>query len=111
MSVEQIYALGGVVLIAMSLALLVGVSHLLRKLLAFNIMASGVFLVIVGLGQNGGDADAVPQALVLTGIVVSFASTALALVLLRRWFTLSGHLSFEEEHEAKAEAADERGEH
>jgi len=95
-SAELPYALGGAVLIAMSLALLVGVSHLLRKLIAFNVLASGVFLVLVALGQGGGDADAVPQALVLTGIVVSFASTALALTLLRRWFSVSGHHSFED---------------
>lgn len=108
MSAEQLYALGGAVLIALSLALLASVSHLLRKLLALNVLASGVFLVLVGLGQ-GGEADALPQALVLTGIVVAFASTALALALLRRWFALSGHTSFDDAE--VSEEGDERSGH
>lgn len=64
--------------------------HLVRRLLAFNIMGSGCFLLLVGLAGDGRAIDPVTQALVLTGIVVAVASTALALVLLRRWFRVSG---------------------
>lgn len=102
MDIELLYALGGLGLIVLSLSVLVADPHLLRKLLAFNVMASGVFLVLVGLGRAGGSPDPVPQALVLTGIVVAFASTALALVLLRRWFLVSGRASLDE-------PGDERG--
>lgn len=101
---DLLYGLCGAGLIGMSLLVLVAVPHLLRKLLAFNVLASGIFLVLVGLGQRGEGANPVPQALVLTGIVVAFASTAVALALLRRWFELTGHVSFEE-----AEDSDERG--
>ena len=64
--------------------------HLLRRILAFNLMGSGVFLVLIGLAQRGGVPDPVPQAMVLTGIVVAVAATALALTLARRLFALTG---------------------
>lgn len=60
----------------------------LRKILAFNVLGAGVFLVfgaIAGRGAASGfSSDPVPQALVLTGIVVAFAATALAVTLLLR---------------------------
>ncbi len=56
-------------------------------------MGSGAFLVLVGLAQRAGMADPVPQAMVLTGIVVSVAATALALALARRLHKLSGDCS------------------
>ena len=53
-------------------------------------MGSGAFLVLVGFAQRDGTADPVPQAMVLTGIVVAVAATALALALLRRLHVLDG---------------------
>ncbi len=60
----------------------------LRKLLAFNVVGNGVFLLFgvvarrgAALGMGG---DPVPQALLITGIVVAFAATALAVTLLLR---------------------------
>lgn len=81
------YAGIGAVLIALSLLAFLLSKRLLKKLLAFNIMGSGVFLMMVGMAQtqNEGAADAVPQALVLTGIVVAVSATALALVVIRRF--------------------------
>lgn len=105
MSAELLYALGGVALIAAGLFVLVAVPHLLRKLLALNVMASGTFLVLVGMAQRDGQADPVPQALVLTGIVVAFAATALALALLRRWVRSSGRHTLEDEAETSTPAA------
>lgn len=78
------YALTGLLLWGAGTAGLMLLSEALRKVLAFNIMGSGVFLVLVGLGQRNGLPDPVPQAMVLTGIVVSVATTALALALARR---------------------------
>lgn len=105
MSTELLYALGGVALIALGLFVLVGVRHLLRRILAFNVMASGTFLVLTGMAQRNGQADPVPQALVLTGIVVAFASTALALTLLRRWFHASGRFTLDDESATDQAAA------
>lgn len=85
-----IFACAGVVLFAMGVAGVVLLDHLLRRILAFNLMGSGVFLVLVGLAQRAGMADPVPHAMVLTGIVVAVAATALALALARRLFALTG---------------------
>ncbi|MBS8241070.1 Na+/H+ antiporter subunit C [Marinobacter lipolyticus] len=96
MTASLLYALAGAVLFGMGLYGLLRLPHLLRKLLAFNIMGSGVFLVMVGLPQHRGGADPIPQALVLTGIVVAIAATALAVVLMRRYYHLSGMTTLEE---------------
>lgn len=60
---------------------------LIQRLLALNVMAAGVFLFLVLLAGRGGQggADPVPQAMVLTGIVVAISVTAFALALVR-WF-------------------------
>ena len=51
---------------------------------------------MVGLAQREGEPDPVSQALVLTGIVVAIAATALALVLIRRYYHLSGETTLAE---------------
>lgn len=58
--------------------------HAVRKILSLNIASSGVFLLFVATARRSEDADPVPHALVLTGIVVSVSATALALALARR---------------------------
>lgn len=90
MSAAALYAWAGVALCTLGLFGFIVQRHLVRRLLAFNIMGSGCFLLLVGLAQDGRGNDPVPQALVLTGIVVAVASTALALVIFRRWFRVSG---------------------
>lgn len=90
MSVAVLYAWIGVGLFVLGLLGFIVHRHLVRRLLAFNIMGSGSFLLLVGLAQDGRGIDPVPQAMVLTGIVVAVASTALALVIFRRWFRVSG---------------------
>jgi multicomponent Na+:H+ antiporter subunit C len=58
----------------------------LRKLIAINITGAGVFQLLVAVAYRGLDQapDPVPQALVLTGIVVAVSATALALALWNR---------------------------
>lgn len=56
---------------------------LLRRIVALNILAAGVFLLFGAIARRGGG-DPVPQAMVITGIVVAFAGTALAVALLLR---------------------------
>jgi multicomponent Na+:H+ antiporter subunit C len=62
--------------------------HPLRKLVAFNIMGSGVFVLFGALAKRGAAAgmaaDPVPQALLITAIVVAFAATAVTVALLLR---------------------------
>ena len=90
MTTGLLYAAAGGLLAVLGLGAVVLLEQLLRRILACNIMGSGSFLVLVGLAQRDGTADPVPQAMVLTGIVVAVAATALALTLTRRWHTLSG---------------------
>ena len=84
MSAALLYAITGCALFALGLTATVLLVEPLRRVLAFNVMGSGAFLVFVGLAQREGTIDPVPQAMVLTGIVVAVASTALALALLQR---------------------------
>lgn len=92
MSSGLIFAATGVVLFAMGVAGVLLLAHLLRRILAFNLMGSGAFLVLVGLAQRNNIADPLPQAMALTGIVVAVAATALALALLRRLQALTGQM-------------------
>jgi multicomponent Na+:H+ antiporter subunit C len=66
----------------------------LRKILAFNLFGSGMFLLFGVVARRGASAglggDPVPQALLITAIVVSFAATALAIALLLQLFAASG---------------------
>lgn len=97
MTPALLYALTGVLLFVAGCAALILHAELLRKILAFNILGSGAFLVLVGLGQRDGVPDPVPQAMVLTGIVVAVAATALALALYRRLLALTGRSRLSEE--------------
>lgn len=90
MTSGMLFAIVGVALFALGAGGVLLLEHLLRRILAFNVMGSGAFLVLVGLAQRDGTTDPVPQAMVLTGIVVAVAATALALALLRRLHELGG---------------------
>jgi multicomponent Na+:H+ antiporter subunit C len=97
MSTGLLYALAGVLLFVLGATGAILLAHLLRKILAFNVMGSGAFLVLVGLAQRGGVVDPVPQAMVLTGIVVAVAATALALGLARALHARTGRDGLREE--------------
>jgi multicomponent Na+:H+ antiporter subunit C len=66
----------------------------LRKILSFNLMGGGVFLLFGVIARRGAAAgmaaDPVPQAMVITGIVVAFSATALAIALLLRLLAETG---------------------
>lgn len=81
------FALAGVGLFCIGLRALILRAHLLRKILAVNLMGSGTFLVLVALATPG---DPVPQAMVITGIVVAVSATALALNLMLKVADASG---------------------
>ena len=87
-----LYALVGAGLFSLGLYALIVHDHLLRKILAINVMGSGVFLVLVALGgrTSGASPDPVPQAMVITGIVVAVSATAVALALMLRLRAQSG---------------------
>lgn len=84
MSGELLFALLGVALFVIGAAGALLVAAPLRRILALNVMGSGAFLTLVGTAQRDGVSDPVPQAMVLTGIVVAVAATAVALALVGR---------------------------
>ncbi|MFZ5658640.1 MAG: sodium:proton antiporter [Pseudomonadota bacterium] len=101
MTAAQLYALLGIALFVIGTHALVAHAHLLRKILAVNVMGSGVFLVLVGLADRNpaGGPDPVPHALVLTGIVVAVSGTAVALALALRIHRLTGRMTLPEDEE------------
>ncbi len=86
MTTALLYGLAGIGLAALGLRGSLAQVSLLRRLLALNLMGSGVFLMLGAVAYRGPglSPDPVPQALVLTGIVVAVSATALAVALGRR---------------------------
>jgi multicomponent Na+:H+ antiporter subunit C len=86
MTAQFLFGGTGIVLFMLGLWAFLVQDALLRKVIALNIMGSGVFHVLIAVAYRGDTAppDPVPHALVLTGIVVAVSATALALVLGRR---------------------------
>lgn len=79
MSQSIIYLVAGSALWLLGLHGLLRVQHALRRIIAINIMGSGVFMVMVALAARTQPADPVLQALVVTGLVVAVSATAFAL--------------------------------
>ena len=88
MSVETVFAVTACALVGIGLYGLIAQPHPLRKLVAFNVMGTGVFVLFGALARRGAAAglaaDPVPQALLITAIVVAFAATAMTVALLLR---------------------------
>ena len=83
---ETLYALVGVGLFTLGLRGALLRRSLLGRVLAINVCGAGVFLLLIAVAYRGPGSlpDALPHALVLTGIVVAVSATALALALGRR---------------------------
>jgi multicomponent Na+:H+ antiporter subunit C len=109
MSPAAILGLAAAGLIGLGLFGLVVQASVLRKILAFNILGGGVFLLFGVLARRAGQdgmGDPVPQAMVITGLVVAFAATALAVVMALRMQQITGAATIAEpppEADGKAE--------
>lgn len=92
-----LFGLCAALLVGVGLYGLVADPHPLRKLLAFNVLGSGVFLLLGAIARRGAAAgmggDPVPQALLITGIVVAFSATALAVAVLLRLHQATGSVT------------------
>ena len=99
MTEATLYGLCSAVLDGVGLFGLIMHPQPLRKILAFNLLGGGVFLLFGAVARRGAAAgltgDPVPQALVITGLVVAFAATALAVALLLRLFQETGRATLE----------------
>jgi multicomponent Na+:H+ antiporter subunit C len=112
-SQTALYGLVGALLVGVGLyGLIVGASAL-RKLIAFNVLGSGVFLIFGVIARRGAGAgfggDPVPQALVITGLVVAFAATALTVGLLVRLAEVSGRGDVDDDLRPAADPGKTRG--
>ncbi len=83
-----LYGLLGAALTGIGLFGVLARPDALLRILAFNVMGGGIFLVFGAIARRGAAAglaaDPVPQAIILTGIVVAFAATTLAVALVVR---------------------------
>jgi multicomponent Na+:H+ antiporter subunit C len=97
MSGATIFGICAALLVGIGLYGLVAQAHPLRKILAFNVVGSGVFLLLGAIARRGAAAglggDPVPQALLITGIVVAFSATAIAVAVLLRLFAATGSVT------------------
>ena len=89
-----LFGLCAAVLVGLGIYALIVNPQPLRKILAFNVVGNGVFVLFgavahrgAGLGWGG---DPVPQALLITGLVVAFSASALAVAVLLRLFDETG---------------------
>lgn len=91
------YGVVGAALAGIGLYGLIVHHHVLRKILSFNLLGAGVFLIAGAVARRGAAAglpgDPVLQGLVITGIIVAFAATALAVALLLRLGQATGSAS------------------
>jgi multicomponent Na+:H+ antiporter subunit C len=108
LSPTDLYLLSSVAILGVCLYGLVVRAHLIRKILALNIMGSGVFLMLTSIARRDPDVDPVPHAMVLTGIVVAVSATAFALAVVRRMYEEEGrtYLPEDDPHNVYEEDAD-----
>jgi len=94
MNEATLFGLCGAALVGLGLYGLILDPQPLRKILAFNLLGGGVFLQFGVFARRGAAAgfnsDPIPQAIAITGIVVAFAATALAIAVLLRLFEETG---------------------
>jgi len=93
------YAVTGALLVGLGLYGLIAARALLRRVVAFNVVGSGVFLMFGALGWQEGRADPVPQALIITGIVVALSASALAVGLVVAYARATGRQVLEDDAE------------
>lgn len=99
MSTVALFWMTGSALVGLGIYGLLVSPHPLRKLLGLNLLGSGAFLLFGVIARRGAAAglagDPVPQALVITAIVVAFSATAIASALLLRLHAEEGAADLE----------------
>jgi multicomponent Na+:H+ antiporter subunit C len=83
-----LFGLCGAALVGVGLFGAIVLADIFRRILSLIVMGSGIFLLFSVVARRpaagGLAADPVPQALLITGIVVAFSAVALAVMLLER---------------------------
>lgn len=86
MNQDLIYSACGLLLFVMGFFAVITCAHVLRKLIGLNIMGMGVFMILLATAKHESIIDPIPHAMVLTGIVVAVAGSAMCV-----WLALSFH--------------------
>jgi len=97
MTGPTLYALTGAALVGIGFFGLISAQHLLRRVVAFNLIGSGLFVFLGAAGARSGGSDPIPQALIITGIVVALSASALAIGLVVAHARASGRPTLPEE--------------
>ncbi|MDZ7709497.1 MAG: NADH-quinone oxidoreductase subunit K [Roseovarius sp.] len=97
MTDPTLYALTGAALVGIGFYGLLAARHLLRRVIAFNLIGSGLFVFFGAAGARGAEVDPVPQALIITGIVVALSASALAVGLIAAQTSATGHATLPDE--------------
>jgi multicomponent Na+:H+ antiporter subunit C len=84
MTSELIYICAGACLVGLALYRFATSGDMLLRVLALNVLAVGIAMLFLSSAREAGMTDAVPQAFVLTGIVVLVGVTAALLALAER---------------------------
>jgi multicomponent Na+:H+ antiporter subunit C len=94
MSAMVVFGIVGAALVGLGLFAAIVQPQPMCKLLGFNLLGGGVFLLFGVIARRGAGAgftgDPVPQAIIITGLVVAFSATALGVTLMQRLFEESG---------------------
>jgi multicomponent Na+:H+ antiporter subunit C len=108
MSVPTLFGLCAAALVGLGLYGVITNPQPLRKLLAFNLIGNGVFLLFGAIARRGAAAgfagDPVPHGLLITGIVVAFSATALAVALVLRLFHATGTATLADDQPSSVES-------
>lgn len=74
----SVFAVTGAALVGLGVYGLLARAHMLRRVIAFNLIGSGLFLFFGAAAARSTGVDPIPQALIITGIVVALSASALA---------------------------------
>ncbi|RUR29558.1 DUF4040 domain-containing protein [Vreelandella andesensis] len=97
---EHPLIIAAVVIVATAMGAFALHRHMLRRLMAFNVLGSGVFLLLAGMaGTMPGS-----QALISVGLTIAWLGTLLGVLLIRQLVSLEGLLALESDSDATGHA-------
>jgi multicomponent Na+:H+ antiporter subunit C len=106
MNTTDWFGIAAALLIGLGLFGILTQPMLLRKIVSFNVLGSGVFLMFGVIARRGAAAgitgDPVPHAFVITGIVVAFSASALAVTMALKLHEDTGESAFPDGEDANA---------
>ena len=97
---EHPLIIAGVIIVATAMGAFALHRHMLRRLMAFNVLGSGVFLLLAGMVGTTSEA----QALISVGLTIAWLGTLLGVILIRRLVLLEDVRALESDSDAARHA-------